>query len=262
MSTISDVRWRGRWASPARPTSRSRRRRWSMPKRERRRAPWARCWPSWPGVNSVSGPGMLDFLLAFSLPKLVLDDEVCGQCLHFVRELRVVDDLPATNLVNHLRENDHLITSPHTLKHWPSELYLTDPGLRPRQPRNLDRDGIEGAVSARLRGGEPAARVLHADPDGRGPRQGDAAARHLGPKTADRAARVAAAPRAGRRPIRPRSPQHRQAPARAGCRGRPKVPNVRKKRHFLTMFEVVPEGSAPGIMPPVFWAALRLARCA
>jgi trimethylamine:corrinoid methyltransferase-like protein len=23
--------------------------------------------------------------------------------------------------------NDHLITSPHTLKHWPQELYLTDP---------------------------------------------------------------------------------------------------------------------------------------
>ncbi|HEX8026293.1 MAG TPA: trimethylamine methyltransferase family protein, partial [Candidatus Limnocylindrales bacterium] len=31
------------------------------------------------GVNSVSGPGMLDFLLVFSLPKLVLDDELCGQ---------------------------------------------------------------------------------------------------------------------------------------------------------------------------------------
>ena len=74
------------------------------------------------GVNSVSGPGMLDFVLTFSLPKLVFDNEVCGQCLHFVRELRVVEDLPATDLVSHLRENDHLITSPHTLKHWPSEL--------------------------------------------------------------------------------------------------------------------------------------------
>jgi len=29
------------------------------------------------GVNSVSGPGMLDFLLVFSLPKLLLDDP-CG----------------------------------------------------------------------------------------------------------------------------------------------------------------------------------------
>jgi trimethylamine--corrinoid protein Co-methyltransferase len=79
------------------------------------------------GVNSVSGPGMLDFVLTFSLPKLVFDNEVCGQCLHFVKELRVLDDLPTMDLVRDLRAHDHLITSPHTLKHWPQELYLTDP---------------------------------------------------------------------------------------------------------------------------------------
>jgi trimethylamine--corrinoid protein Co-methyltransferase len=79
------------------------------------------------GVNSVSGPGMLDFVLTFSLPKLVFDNEICGQCLHFVRELAVRDDLPVQALVEDLRANDHLITSPHTLKHWPGELYLTDP---------------------------------------------------------------------------------------------------------------------------------------
>jgi len=79
------------------------------------------------GVNSVSGPGMLDFVLTFSLPKLVFDNEVCGQCLHFVREIQVLDDLPAMDLVDYLRENLHLITAPHTLKYWPQELYLTDP---------------------------------------------------------------------------------------------------------------------------------------
>src|SRR5215218_9655723 len=78
------------------------------------------------GVNSVSGPGMLDFVLTFSLPKLVFDNEVCGQCLHFVRNMSVTDDLPAQQLVDDVRANDHLITSPHTLKHWPSQLYLTD----------------------------------------------------------------------------------------------------------------------------------------
>lgn len=79
------------------------------------------------GVNSVSGPGMLDFVLTFSLPKLVFDNEVCGQALHFVREIRVLEDLPVTELVSHLRQHDHLITAPHTLKYWPQELYLTDP---------------------------------------------------------------------------------------------------------------------------------------
>jgi len=79
------------------------------------------------GVNSVSGPGMLDFVLTFSLPKLVFDNEVCGQALHFVREIRPLDDLPTADLVGQLMQEDHLITSPHTLAHWPNELYLTDP---------------------------------------------------------------------------------------------------------------------------------------
>ena len=79
------------------------------------------------GVNSVSGPGMLDFVLTFSLPKLVFDNEVCGQALHFVREMKPLDDLPTADLVEQLMRDDHLITSPHTLEHWPRELYLTDP---------------------------------------------------------------------------------------------------------------------------------------
>jgi len=79
------------------------------------------------GVNSVSGPGMLDFVLTFSLPKLVFDNEVCGQCLHFVRDLEPLGDLPTDDLVADLMREDHLITSPHTLEHWPKELYLTDP---------------------------------------------------------------------------------------------------------------------------------------
>ena len=79
------------------------------------------------GVNSVSGPGMLDFVLTFSLPKLVFDNEVCGQCLHFVRDLEMQDDLPSDQLVADLMAEDHLITSPHTLEQWPNQLYLTNP---------------------------------------------------------------------------------------------------------------------------------------
>jgi trimethylamine--corrinoid protein Co-methyltransferase len=79
------------------------------------------------GVNSVSGPGMLDFVLTFSLPKLVFDNEVCGQALHFIREIKPLDDLPTQDLVDQLMREDHLITAPHTIEHWPSELYLTEP---------------------------------------------------------------------------------------------------------------------------------------
>ncbi len=76
------------------------------------------------GVNSVSGPGMLDFVLVFSLAKLVFDDEMCGQALHFVRAIEPLDDLPTAGLVAQLMADQHLIMAPHTLEHWPSELYL------------------------------------------------------------------------------------------------------------------------------------------
>src|SRR6185503_4729801 len=76
------------------------------------------------GVNSVSGPGMLDFLLVFSLPKLVFDNEMCGQALRFVREIKPIDDLPVTELIDQLMADQHLIMAEHTMAHWPSELYL------------------------------------------------------------------------------------------------------------------------------------------
>jgi trimethylamine--corrinoid protein Co-methyltransferase len=79
------------------------------------------------GINSVSGPGMLDLVLVFSLPKLLFDDEMCGQALHFVRDIQPKQDLPVDDLVRQLQQEDHLITAPHTLEHWPRGLYLPGP---------------------------------------------------------------------------------------------------------------------------------------
>src|SRR5215212_4809049 len=92
------------------------------------------------GVNSVSGPGMLDFLLVFSLPKLVLDDAMCGQALHFVREVRPLDDLPVDCLIDHLMADQHLIMAPHTTEHWLAELHLPAP--------LIDRDNREAWLRA------------------------------------------------------------------------------------------------------------------
>jgi trimethylamine---corrinoid protein Co-methyltransferase len=92
------------------------------------------------GVNSVSGPGMLDFLLVFSLPKLVFDDEVCGQVLHFTRDVHAVDDLPIDGLLARLRADQHLIMADHTTAHWPSELYLPS--------RIWERDNRENWIKA------------------------------------------------------------------------------------------------------------------
>jgi len=92
------------------------------------------------GVNSVSGPGMLDFLLVFSLPKLVFDDEVCAQVLHFVRDVRPIDDLPIDGLLEHLMRDQHLIMAEHTTAHWPTSLHLPS--------RAWERDNRENWVKA------------------------------------------------------------------------------------------------------------------
>ena len=79
------------------------------------------------GVNSVSGLGMLDYVMVYSLEKLVLDNELCGQALRFVRTIAPKNDLPMMDMVRELLAEKHLLTSEHTLKHWPGEMHLPDP---------------------------------------------------------------------------------------------------------------------------------------
>lgn len=76
------------------------------------------------GINSVSGPGMLDYVNCFSQEKLVFDDEVVAHALRFVRPVEVREDLPAADLIGELVREKHLLTSEHTLQYWPEELYL------------------------------------------------------------------------------------------------------------------------------------------
>ncbi len=119
------------------------------------------------GINSVSGPGMLDYVLTFSLPKLVYDDDLCGQALHFVREIAPVGDLPITDLVRELMAEQHLITAEHTLTHWSRELYMpssiTDRDNRENWAKAGGKDLMQRAtdeVERRLAAYEP----LETDP--------------------------------------------------------------------------------------------------
>ena len=84
---------------------------------------------------------MLDFLLVFSLPKLVFDDEMCGQALRFVRDVKPLDDLPVGELIDQLMADQHLIMAAHTMAHWPEELYLPS--------AIVDRDNRESVDAAR-----------------------------------------------------------------------------------------------------------------
>ncbi len=118
------------------------------------------------GVNSVSGPGMLDFLLVFSLAKLVFDDEMCGQALHFVREARPLDDLAVGPLADELMSENHLITSEHTLEHWPQELYLTGPVVdRENRETWIRRGGTELPERANMEVEERLAKYEPLDTD-------------------------------------------------------------------------------------------------
>ncbi len=76
------------------------------------------------GINSASGPGMLDYVMTFSLPKLIFDNEVCGQALRLVRPVTVLEDLPTLELVQAQLAEQHMLTAPHTLQHWPQAFYL------------------------------------------------------------------------------------------------------------------------------------------
>ncbi len=114
------------------------------------------------GVNSVSGPGMLDFVLTFSLAKLVFDNEVCGQCLNFVRDVQRARGPAGGSLVDEVRAErppHHLAAHAQVLA---AGAVPDRPGHRPRESRDLDQAGIAGPAVARRRTGREAARGLRA----------------------------------------------------------------------------------------------------
>jgi len=79
------------------------------------------------GINSVSGPGMLDYVNCFSLEKLAFDDEVVAHTRRFIEPVTIKEDLPTQPLIDELVREKHLMMSEHTLEHWPEELYIPGP---------------------------------------------------------------------------------------------------------------------------------------
>lgn len=100
------------------------------------------------GINSVSGPGMLDFVNCFSLEKLVFDDEVVAHAKRFVRPVEPRDDLPTVDLIDELVREQHLLVAGHTLAHWPQELYLPGPTV---DRTNWDQWAEQGSRDWRAR---------------------------------------------------------------------------------------------------------------
>jgi trimethylamine--corrinoid protein Co-methyltransferase len=81
------------------------------------------------GVNSVSGPGMLDFESCFSLEKLVLDNEICGMALRLIRGIEPREDFPALPHFEELLAEKHLLISDHTRKYLKQEILFPGPAI-------------------------------------------------------------------------------------------------------------------------------------
>ncbi len=80
------------------------------------------------GVNLISGPGILDYILTQSLEKLVLDHDACGQALRLVRGIDRRDgDVVA--LVGDLVGAGSLLAHAHTRRHWKQELSRPSPAV-------------------------------------------------------------------------------------------------------------------------------------
>lgn len=96
------------------------------------------------GVNSVSGPGMLEFENCSSLEKLVVDNEIVGMALRLGRGVEPRDDFPAVERTRELLAEGHLLISDHSRRHLRSEHHFPGPVI---QRASLARWREEGSVT-------------------------------------------------------------------------------------------------------------------
>jgi trimethylamine--corrinoid protein Co-methyltransferase len=111
------------------------------------------------GINSVSGPGMLDFESCVSAEKLVVDNEICGFVQRMVRGVEAKDDFPSRPIFEEMLNEGHVLIADHTRKHLRSEHYFPGPAI---ERANLSRWREEGGTTLGERAGREVTRHLEA----------------------------------------------------------------------------------------------------
>ena len=96
------------------------------------------------GINSISGPGMLDFESCLSLEKLVVDNEICGMMLRLIKGIEPREDFPALPRFEELLSEQHLLISKHTRRYLKEEHYFPGPVI---DRANRDRWKEEGSLT-------------------------------------------------------------------------------------------------------------------
>ncbi|HVO11687.1 MAG TPA: trimethylamine methyltransferase family protein [Vicinamibacteria bacterium] len=102
------------------------------------------------GIDSVSGPGMLDFESCQSLEKLVVDDEICGMVQRLRRGMEPREDFPSLPLFEELLKEGHLLIASHTRRHRTAEIRLPSPVIE-RAPLGRFREEGETSLGERAR---------------------------------------------------------------------------------------------------------------
>lgn len=109
------------------------------------------------GINSVSGPGMLDFESCQSLEKLVLDHEICGMTFRLLEGIEPKEDFPSRPHFDELLAEGHLIISAHTRRYLREEIRFPGPVVdRANRSRWLE----EGGLSLRERASREVRRLV------------------------------------------------------------------------------------------------------
>ena len=79
------------------------------------------------GINSISGPGMLDFESCQSLEKLVVDNEIAGMTYRLLRGIEPREDFPSIPIFEELLREKHLLIADHTRRHLHREIAFPGP---------------------------------------------------------------------------------------------------------------------------------------
>jgi trimethylamine--corrinoid protein Co-methyltransferase len=100
------------------------------------------------GINSISGPGMLDFENCQSTEKLVVDHEIAGLARRLARGIVPREDFPVRPRVEELLDQKHLLISDHSLKHLADEHHFPGPVI---ERANQARWQAEGSSTVTVR---------------------------------------------------------------------------------------------------------------
>jgi len=120
------------------------------------------------GINSISGPGMLDFESCQSLEKLVVDNEICGMAYRLLRGIEPREDFPSIPLFEELRRKKQLLIAPHTRRYLREEITFPGPVI---DRANRERWLEEGKLTLWERAAREVTRLVAASKPSRLPEE-------------------------------------------------------------------------------------------